>query len=138
VFDRELVAAVWEKALALREDAIAKEEASLATQRSEFESRSQGLEVRKLELDKLSESLHQWRQELQETASQQAVAEIELEGERKSLAQRESLTTTMDQALACQRECLKKLKESAAQKEASLQEKVHQLEAAQAALDAQV
>ena len=44
----------------------------------------------------------------------------------------------MDQALACQHECLKKLKESAAQKEASLQEKVRQLEAAQAALDAQV
>ena len=51
-------------AVALREEAIAKEEASLAAQRSEFESRSQGLEVRKLELDKLSESLHQWRQEL--------------------------------------------------------------------------
>ena len=34
----------------------------------------------------------------------------------------------------CQRECLKKLKESVAQKEASLQEKARQLEA----LDAQV
>ena len=44
----------------------------------------------------------------------------------------------MDQALACQRECLKKLKESATQKEASLQEKARQLAAAQAALDAQV
>ena len=32
VFDRELVAAGWEKALALREEAIAKEEASLAAQ----------------------------------------------------------------------------------------------------------
>ena len=83
-----------------------------------------------LELDKLSESLHQWHQELQETASQQAV-----EGERKSLARQESLTTTMEQALACQRECLKKMKESEAQKEASLQEKARQLEAA---LDAQV
>ena len=79
------------------EEAIAKEEASPTAQRSEFESRSQGLEVRKLELDKLSESLHQWRQELQETASQQAVAEMELEEERKSLARRESLTTSMEQ-----------------------------------------
>ena len=69
-------------------------------QRSEFESRSQGLEVRKLELVKLFESLHQWRQELQETASRQAVAEIELEGERKSHAWLESLTTSMEQALA--------------------------------------
>ena len=94
--------------------------------------------VRKLELDKLSESLHQWRQDLQETASQQAVAEIELEGERKSLARRESLTTPMEQALARQRECLKKMKESAAQEEASLQEKARQLEVAQVALDAQV
>ena len=44
----------------------------------------------------------------------------------------------MEQDLACQRECLKKMKESTAQKEASLQEKTRQLEAAQAALDAQV
>ena len=44
----------------------------------------------------------------------------------------------MEQALARQRECLKTLKESAARKEASLQEKTRQLEAAQAALDAQV
>ena len=35
----------------------------------------------------------------------------------------------MEQALARQRECLKKMKESAAQKEASLQEKARQLEA---------
>ena len=42
----------------LREEAITKEEASRAAQRSELESRSQGLEVHKLELDKLSESLH--------------------------------------------------------------------------------
>jgi len=63
---------------------------------------------------------------------------MELEEERKSLAWRESLTTSMEQALALQRECLKTLKESAAWKEASLQEKTRQLEAAQAALDAQV
>ena len=48
------------------------------------------------------------------------------------------LTSSMEQALARQRECLKTLKESAAQKEASLQEKACPLEAAQAALDAQV
>ena len=59
VFDQELAVSIREKALALREEAIAKEEASLAAQRSEFESHSQGLEVRKLELNKLSESLHQ-------------------------------------------------------------------------------
>ena len=47
VFDREFAVSRREKALALREEAIAKEEASLAAQRSEFESRSQGLEVRK-------------------------------------------------------------------------------------------
>ena len=59
VFDQEFAVVSREKALALREEAIAKEVASLAAQRSEFESHSQGLEVRKLELDKLSESLHQ-------------------------------------------------------------------------------
>ena len=66
------------------------------------------------------------------------VAEMDLEEERKSLARRESLTTSMEQALARQRESLKTLKESAAQKEASLQENTRQLEAAPAALDAQV
>ena len=44
----------------------------------------------------------------------------------------------MEQALARQCECLKKLMESAARKEASLHVKARQLEAAQAALDAQV
>ena len=58
VFDQEFTASRREKALALREEAIAKEEAILMAQRSKFESRSQGLEVRKLELVKLSESLH--------------------------------------------------------------------------------
>jgi len=57
VFDREFAVASREKALALREEAFSKEEASLAAQRAEFESRCQGLEVRKLELDKLSGSL---------------------------------------------------------------------------------
>ena len=61
---------------------------------------------------------------------------MDLEEERKSLARRETLTTSMEQALGCQRESLKTLKESAAWKEASLQEKTRQLEAAQAALDA--
>ena len=74
--------------------------------------------------------------QLPETASQQAVAEMDLEEERKSLARRESLTTSMEQALARQRESPKTLKESAVQKEASLQEKTRQLEAAQAALEA--
>jgi len=44
----------------------------------------------------------------------------------------------MEQPLARQRKSLKTLKESAVRKEASLQEKARQLEAAQAALDAQV
>ena len=83
MFDRELAAAGWEKALEQREEAIAKEEVSLAAQRSELETRSQGLEVRRQELNELSESLHRWRQE---TSSQQAVAEMDLEEERKSLA----------------------------------------------------
>ena len=123
VFDREFAVASREKALALREEAFAKEEASLAAQRSEFESHSQGLEVRKLELDKLSESLYQWHQELQATASKQAVAELELEEDRKSLAKRESHATNIALQLERQREALKSLKESAAKKEAKLQER---------------
>jgi len=61
-------------------------------------------------------SLQRWRQELQETASQQAVAEMDLEEERKSLARRESLTTSMERSLERQRESFKTRHEKAAQK----------------------
>ena len=53
-------------------------ETHLAAQRSELETRCQGLEIRKQELDKLSETLQGWRVQLQEAASKQAVAEFEL------------------------------------------------------------
>ena len=75
VFDREFAVASREKALALREEAFGKEVASLtvqrseletrlAAQRSELETRSQGLEIRKQELDKLSGTLAGWRKQL--------------------------------------------------------------------------
>jgi len=110
VFDREFAVASREKALALRDEAFAKEVASLAAQRSELETRfsaqwfeletrSQGLEIRKQELDKLSKTLHGWREQLQEAASKQAVAELELEEDRKSLDRRESLTASMEKQL---------------------------------------
>ena len=63
---------------------------------------------------------------------------MELEEERKSLAKRESHTTNMELQLARQREALKSLKESAAKKEAKLQERTRKVEAARAALDARV
>jgi len=127
VFDREFAVASREKALALREEAIAKAEAGLMAQRSELETRSQGLEIRKQELDKLSETLHGWREQLQETSSKQAVAEMELEEDRKALAKRESHATNMELQLAHQREALKSLKESATKKEAKLQERTRQV-----------
>ena len=63
---------------------------------------------------------------------------MELEEDRKSLAKRESHATNMELQLAQQREALKSLKESAAKKEAKLQERTREVEAAQAALDARV
>ena len=107
-------------------------------QRFELETRFQGLEIRKQELDKLSETLEGWREQLQESASKQAVAELELEEDRKSLAKRESLTTNMELQLERQREALKSLKESAEKKAAQLEERTRQVEAAKAALDARV
>ena len=95
-------------------------ETRLAAHRSELETRSQGLKIRKQELDKLSETLHGWREQLQETANKQAVAELELEEDRKSLAKQESHATNMELQLERQREALKSLKESAAKKEAKL------------------
>ena len=63
---------------------------------------------------------------------------MELEEDRKSLAKRESHATNMELQLARQREALKSLKESAAKKEAKLQERTREVEAAQAALDTRV
>ena len=58
--------------------------------------------------------------QLQEAASKQAVAELELEEDRKSLAKREFLTASMELQLERQREALKSMKESAAKKKAEL------------------
>ncbi|XP_039834566.1 neurofilament medium polypeptide-like [Panicum virgatum] len=80
------------------------------------------------ELDKLSETLQGWREQLQEAASKQAVAELELEEDRKSLARRESLTTNMELQLERQRESIKKLKESAAKKKAEFEERTRELD----------
>jgi hypothetical protein len=68
VLDREFAVSSWEKTLAQREEAFALEVVSFAAQRSELETRlaaqqteletrSQGLEVRKQELDNLSATL---------------------------------------------------------------------------------
>ena len=51
-------------------------ETRLAAQRSELETHRQGLEICNKELDKLSETLQGWREQLQEAASKQAVAEL--------------------------------------------------------------
>ena len=80
VFDREFAVSSREKTLAQREEAFALEvvsfaaqrselETRLAAQRSELETRSQGLEIRKQELDKLSATMQGWREQLQERAS---------------------------------------------------------------------
>ena len=124
VFDREFAVSSREKALAQREENFAQEVASLAAQRSdletrlaaqqsELETRSQGLEVRKQELDELSGTLAGWRKQLEEKASKLAIAESELEDDRKSLDRRESLTASMEKQLERQRDSLKKRKESA-------------------------
>jgi hypothetical protein len=111
---------------------------SLAAQRSELESRSQGLEARKQELDELSETLHGWHEKMQETTSEQAAPEMELEEGRKSLARWEALSDSFEKELERQRDALKFLKEFVAKRETALQERTRQLEAAEAALDARV
>jgi len=119
VFDREFAVSSQEKTLAQREETFALEvvgfaaqrselETRLAAQQSELETRSQGLEVRKQELDNLSATLQGWREQLQERASKLAVAEAELEEDRKSLDKRESLTANMEKLLGRQRDSLKK------------------------------
>ena len=63
---------------------------------------------------------------------------MELEEDRKSLAKRESHATNMELQLAPQREALKFLKESASKKKAELEERIHEVEVAKAALDTRV
>ena len=113
-------------------------ETRLVAQWSELETRGQGLEIHKQELDKLSETLQGWCEQLQEAASKQAVAELELEEDRKSLAKREFLTTNIELQLERQCETLKSLKGSTAKKKAELEERTREVEAAKAALDTRV
>ena len=80
----------------------------------------------------------QWRKQLEEAASKQVAAELELEEDRKSLAKRESLTTNMELQLERQCETLKSLKGSTAKKKAELEERTREVEAAKAALDTRV
>ena len=124
MFDREFAVSSREKNVAQREETFALEVVSFAAQRSDLETRlaaqqseqetcSQGLEVRRQELDDLSVTLQGWHEQLQEKASKLAVAEAELEEDRKSLDNRESLTANMEKLLGRQRDSLKKQKESA-------------------------
>jgi len=75
---------------------------------------------------------------MQETASEQAAPEMELEEGRKSLARWEALSDSFEKELERQRDALKFLKEFVAKRETALQERTRQLEAAEAALDARV
>jgi dsDNA-specific endonuclease/ATPase MutS2 len=75
---------------------------------------------------------------MQERASKLAVAEAELEEDRKSLDKRESLTTNMEKLLGRQRDSLKKQKESAEKRKAELEEWSREVEVAKAALDTRV
>ena len=70
--------------------------------------------------------------------SKLAVAESELEEDRKSLDKRESHAANMEKQLERQREALKNLKESAVKKKAELEERTREVEAAKAALDTRV
>ena len=76
--------------------------------------------------------------QLQERASKLAVAEAELEEDRKSLDKRESLTANMEKLLGRQRDSLKMQKESAEKRKAELEERSREVEAAKAALDSRV
>ena len=101
-------------------------------------TRSQGLEVRKQELDNLSATLQGWREQLQERASKLAVAKAELEEDRKSLDKRVSHATSIEKPLEHQRDSLKKLKEWAEKRKVELEERSREVEATNAALDTRV
>ena len=122
VFDREFAVSSREKNVAQREEAFALEVVSFAAQRSDLETRlaaqqselethSQGLEVRRQELDNLSATLQGWHEQLHERASRLTVAEADLEEGRKSLAKREAHASGIEKELGRQRDSLKKLKE---------------------------
>ena len=113
-------------------------ETRLAAQQSELETRSQGLEVRRQELDDLSATLQGWREQLQERSSKLAVTEADLEEDRKSLDKRESHASNMEKQLGRQCDSLKKQKEWAEKRKAEHEERSHEMEVAKAALDTRV
>ena len=78
------------------------------------------------------------REQLQERAGKLTDAEAKLEEARKSLYAREAHVTGIEKELGRQLDSLKKLKESAERKEAKLEERSREVEAAKAALDTRV
>jgi hypothetical protein len=91
VYDQELAAASRAKALKRWEEAVTKEEACLTEQRSELESHGR-------ELEASSEALRKWRQDLEEAASKQALAEEEIGERMRSVARREDTATKLERS----------------------------------------
>jgi chromosome segregation ATPase len=140
VFARELEASRWEKKLAKREEALSQREALTTELRAKLNALDQTLEAQRVQQVEAIERMKKWQQELEDKASDIALAEANLEEKDTSLDRRETDLARWEKDLAFREEMLERqgmlLAEhelEAEEKERKLEERIRQFEAAQAA-----
>jgi DNA repair exonuclease SbcCD ATPase subunit len=139
VFARELEASWWEKKLAKREEALSQREALTTELRAKLNALDQTLEAQRVQQEEAIERMKKWQQELEDKASDIALAEENLKEKGTSLDRRETDLASREKELAFRRGMLLAEHElEAEEKEQKLEEQIRRFEAAQAAPGPQV
>ena len=132
VFARELEASQWEKKVARREEAASHREALAAEYQSKLSALDKTLEAQRVQQVEAIERMKKWQQELDDKASDIALAEVNLKEMEESLGRREANLAKRETDLAFQEEMLERrgmlLAEhelEAEEKEKKLEERVH-------------
>jgi DNA repair exonuclease SbcCD ATPase subunit len=145
VFARELEASRREKRLAKREEALSKREALTTELRAKLKALDQTLEAQRVQQVEAIEKIQKWERELEDKASNIALAEENLKEKDASLDRRETDLAWQEKDLAFREEMFERRETllaehelEAEENERKLEEWVRQFEAAQAALGPQV
>jgi hypothetical protein len=140
VFARELEASRREKKLVRREEALIQKEALTTELRSKLMALDQTVEAQRVQQEKAIERMKKWQQELEDKASDIALAEENLKEKDTSLDRQETDLAGREKDLAFREEMHERrgmlLAEhdlEAEEKERKLEERIRWFEAAQAA-----
>jgi ribonucrease Y len=130
---RELEASRREKKVTRREEVVSQREALATEFRAKLSALNQTLEAQRVQQTKVVERLQKWQQELEDKASDAALAEEKLKAKEQSLdrretdlARREMDLTFREEMLTWRGEMLAKHELEAEKKEKKLEEQIRQ------------